>query len=374
MNFLPYPFERLNELVKDISPKKDIFKLTIGEPQFETPKNIQDELSNNANLLKKYPSSGGEKYLKDSQIAFFSRRFGVDLELDEIIPTFGTREVLFNFPCFVFGFLLANKENKTMAFPNPFYQIYEGSAIASGANVIHMNLESSNNFKPHLDEDSLKKVDLVILNSPNNPTGAILNKEELESWVKLALKYNFILINDECYSEIYESSAPPSILEASKSANNPSFKNILCLNSISKRSSAPGLRSGFIAGDRNILREYMLYRTYIGCASPLPLQKAATLAWSDEEYPKIFRDKYATNLRIAREVLNVDINPYTFYVWLKIDDDLAFTKKLYKEEGILVLPGRYLGRNDMGKGYVRIALVYDEHITKEVLERLKLWI
>lgn len=374
MNFLPYPFERLNELVKDISPKKDIFKLTIGEPQFETPKNIQDELSNNANLLKKYPSSGGEKYLKDSQIAFFSRRFGVDLELDEIIPTFGTREVLFNFPCFVFGFLLANKENKTMAFPNPFYQIYEGSAIASGANVIHMNLESSNNFKPHLDEDSLKKVDLVILNSPNNPTGAILTKEELESWVKLALKYNFILINDECYSEIYESSVPPSILEASKSANNPSFKNILCLNSISKRSSAPGLRSGFIAGDRNILREYMLYRTYIGCASPLPLQKAAALAWSDEEYPKIFRDKYATNLRIAREVLNVDINPYTFYVWLKIDDDLAFTKKLYKEEGILVLPGRYLGRNDMGKGYVRIALVYDEHITKEVLERLKLWI
>lgn len=374
MNFLPYPFERLNELVKDINPKKDIFKLTIGEPQFETPKNIQDELSNNANLLKKYPSSAGEKYLKDSQIAFFSRRFGIDLKSDEIIPTFGTREVLFNFPCFVFGFLLENKKNKTMAFPNPFYQIYEGSAIASGANVIHMNLESFNNFKPYLDEDSLKKVDLVILNSPNNPTGAILTKEELESWVKLALKYNFILINDECYSEIYESSAPSSILEASKSVNNPSFKNILCLNSISKRSSAPGLRSGFIAGDRNILKKYMLYRTYIGCASPLPLQKAATLAWSDEEYPKIFRDKYATNLRIAREVLNVDINPYTFYVWLKIDDDLAFTKNLYKEEGILVLPGRYLGRNDMGKGYVRIALVYDEHITKEVLERLKLWI
>ncbi|RAX52046.1 hypothetical protein CCY99_07805 [Helicobacter sp. 16-1353] len=374
MDFAPYPFERLNELIKDICPKKDIFKLTIGEPQFETPKNIQDELSKNVNLLNKYPSSAGETYLKDSQISFFNRRFGIHLERDEIISTFGTREVLFNFPCFVFRFLLENKTHKTMAFPNPFYQIYEGSAIASGADIIYMNLESSNNFKPYLDEDSLKKVDLVILNSPNNPTGAILTKQELEYWVELALEYNFILINDECYSEIYESTAPASILEASKSVNNPSFKNILCVNSISKRSSAPGLRSGFIAGDKNILKKYMLYRTYIGCSIPLPLQKAATLAWNDEESPKMFRDKYATNLRIARDILNITISPYTFYIWLKIDDDLVFTKKLYEEEGILVLPGRYLGRNDAGKGYIRIALVYDEHTTQEVLKRLKLWI
>lgn len=372
MNFLPYPFERLNELIKDISPKKDVFKLTIGEPQFETPENIQNELAKNVNLLKKYPASGGEKYLKDSQIDFFYRRFGICLQPDEIIPTFGTREVLFNFPCFLFSSL--KKAQKTMAFPNPFYQIYEGSAIASGANVIYMNLESCNDFKPHLDEDSLKKVDLVILNSPNNPTGAILTKKELECWVTLALKYNFVLLNDECYSEIYESSPPHSILEAAHSLNNLSFKNILCINSISKRSSAPGLRSGFIAGDSEILKKYMLYRTYIGCASPLPLQKAAALAWSDDESPKIFRDKYARNLKLARDILGVEINPWTFYVWLKIDDDLAFTRTLYKEEGILVLPGRYLGRNNAGQGYVRIALVYDECIIRDVLKRLKHWI
>lgn len=374
MNFIPYPFELLNHLLKDSKPKKDIIKLSIGEPQFDTPQIIQNELSQNANLLRKYPSSSGEKYLKDSQINFIKLRFGVDLDSSEIIPTFGSREVLFNFPCFVFGFLKTKTNDKIMAFPNPFYQIYEGSAIASGAKVIHMNLDLENNFKPYLNENSLKKVNLVILNSPNNPTGAVLSKDELVNWVILALKYDFILLNDECYSEIYENDPPSSILEASIAANNLDFKNILCVNSISKRSSAPGLRSGFIAGDKNILKSYLQYRTYIGCASPLPLQKAANIAWSDFENPAIFRRKYAMNLKIARKILNININPYTFYIWLKVMDDLEFTKRLYEEEGIVVLPGRFLGRNNIGIGYIRIALVYDEPIIRDALKRLKLWI
>ena len=371
LNFVPYPFARLNELIKDIQPKKNTIKLTIGEPQFDTPKNIQDELSKNTYLLNKYPPSSGESYLIDSQIAFVKRRFNVNLTNNQIIPTFGTRECLFNFPAFVFGSL---KKNKTMAFPNPFYQIYEGSAIACGANIIYMNLDSTNNYKPSLSKSDLKKVDLVILNSPNNPTGAILSKSDLESWVKLALEYDFILLNDECYSEVYEDSKPHSILEACISVGNIDFKNILCINSISKRSSAPGLRSGFIAGDSTILDLYKTYRTYIGVACPIPLQKAASIAWSDDKNPNIFRQKYAKNLANAREILGVDISPYTFYVWLKVNDDLEFTKKLYENEGILALPGRFLGRNGVGFGNIRLALVYEENVIIDALKRLKEWI
>lgn len=373
MDFMPYPFERLNDLIKDIRPKKDIVKLTIGEPQFDTPRKIQDELANNVALLNKYPSSGGESYLIDSQIGFIKRRFNINITKSQIIPTFGTRECLFNFPCFVFGNLGDNK-SKTMAFPNPFYQIYEGSAIASGASIIHMNLDSSNDYKPHLGEEDLKKVDLVILNSPNNPTGEVLSKNDLESWVKLALQYDFILLNDECYSEVYEDSKPHSILEACISVDNLDFRNVVCVNSISKRSSAPGLRSGFIAGDAKILDKYRLYRTYIGAASPIPLQKAATIAWNDDINPEIFRKKYIKNMELARDILGVKVSPYTFYVWLKVKDDLEFTKTLYQNEGILVLPGSFLGRNGVGSGFVRLALVYEEDIIIDTLKRLKNWI
>lgn len=369
MLFSPYPFELLENLIKDIKPsKKDTIKLTIGEPQFDTPLIIQNTLCSNANLLKKYPSSKGEIYLRNSQINFVKHRFGIELNDDEIIPTLGTREVLFNFPLFFFNY----KNDKNIAFPNPFYKVYEGAAIASKANIIHMNLDSNNGFKPNLDDQSLKKVNLVILNSPNNPTGISLNLDELSKWVELALEYDFVILSDECYSEIYEEKPPYSILEACIKVKNNNFKNILALNSISKRSSAPGLRSGFIAGDRKILKDYMLYRTYLGCAIPLPMQKAASLAWNDINHSEEFRKIYANNLKLAREILDIYVSPYTFYLWIKVNNDLEFTKELYKQEGILVLPGSFLGSN--GGGYIRAALVYDNLVTKQILERLKQWI
>ena len=372
MQFEPYPFEKLNALLANISPKdsREIIKLTIGEPQFETPDFIQNALRDFAHLLCKYPASGGESYLKNAQIDFVKRRFDITLDLAQIIPTFGTREVLFNFPSFVFGSLFP--QNRVMAFPNPFYQIYEGAAIASNAEIIYMDLDGD--FKVQIAESDLKKAKLVILNSPNNPTGAILTQDELEIWVQNALKYDFILLNDECYSEIYESNAPTSILQASLAVGNENFKNILAINSISKRSSAPGLRSGFIAGDAKILKDYARYRTYIGCAIPLPLQKAAAVAWEDSKAPEFFRQKYSANLKIAREILGTNINPYTFYVWLRVNDDIAFTKELYANEGILVLPGRYLGRKGAGENFVRIALVYESEIIKNAMQRIKLWI
>lgn len=374
MNFEPYPFEKLNNLLQNIIPNKkyEPSVLTIGEPQFETPQFIQESLSNNTDLLKKYPKTSGEAELRDAQIEFVKTRFGVELEDAEIIPTFGTREVLFNFP----QFLLFDIQNPTMAFTNPFYQIYEGAAIASRANVVHINLNEQNNFKGEIDEEVLAKCDLVIINFPNNPTSSVLTLDELAEWVKMSLKHNFVLLNDECYSEIYTDQKIPSLLEASIHAGNTTFKNTLVINSISKRSSAPGLRNGFIAGDKEILKEYMKYRTYIGCASPLPLQVAAASAWRDEEHVNVSREVYKNNFKIAKEILDIDIPEATFYIWLKVDDAIEFTKKLYEEYNVKVLPGEYLARTDAngenpGIGYVRIALVENEEKTRDALNRIK---
>ena len=371
MNFEKYPFEKLNELLKDIVPneKYELSALTIGEPKFETPQFIQDKLKETSSLLRKYPSTIGEPFLRESMINFVKNRFNVDLEMNQIVPTFGTREVLFNFP----QFALFDKKNPVLAFTNPFYQIYEGAAIASRASVIHIDLTKENGFKATLSEEDLKRCDLVILNFPNNPTSASMDIDELASWVEKALKYDFILVNDECYSEIYfdENNKPASLLEASIKAGNKEFKNVLVMNSISKRSSAPGLRSGFIAGDATILKDYLQYRTYVGCASPVPLQEAAAVAWNDQTHVDNFRKIYKKNFEIANEILGTPIPESTFYIWLEVEDELEFTKNLYKEKNVKVLPGSFLGRNGLGKGYIRIALVENEEKTREVLTRLK---
>ncbi len=371
MNFEKYPFERLNDLLEDIVPneKYELSALTIGEPKFETPQFIQDKLKETSSLLKKYPSTIGEPFLRESMINFVKTRFNVSLSMNQIIPSFGTREVLFNFPQFV----LFDKKNPVIAFTNPFYQIYEGAAIAARAEVIHIDLTKENNFKASLSDEDLKRCDLVIINFPNNPTSGSMSKDELGLWVKKALEFDFILVNDECYSEIYfdETTKPASLLEASISVGNDTFKNVLVMNSISKRSSAPGLRSGFIAGDASILKDYLQYRTYVGCASPVPLQEAAAVAWNDQEHVAGFRKIYKKNFEIAQELLGTSIPEATFYIWLEVDDELEFTRNLFKEKNIKVLPGSYLGRNGLGKGYVRIALVENEEKTRDVLTRLK---
>ena len=371
MNFEKYPFEKLNELLAGIIPneKYELSALTIGEPKFETPAFIQDKLKETSSSLRKYPSTIGEPFLRESMINFVKTRFNVSLEMNQIVPSFGTREVLFNFP----QFALFDKKNPVMAFTNPFYQIYEGAAIASRAEVIHIDLTKENNFKATLSNEDLKRCDLVILNFPNNPTSASMGVEELGLWVKKALEFDFILVNDECYSEIYfdEATKPASLLEASILVGNSEFKNVLVMNSISKRSSAPGLRSGFIAGDAQILKDYLQYRTYVGCASPVPLQEAAAAAWNDQNHVNEFRKIYKKNFEIAHEILGTPIPEATFYIWLEVEDEIEFTKNLYKEKNIKVLPGSFLGRNGLGKGYIRIALVENEEKTREALRRLK---
>ncbi len=368
MNFETYPFEKLNTLLQDITPNSDYsaLSLTIGEPQFETPQFILDGLNDNATLLNKYPKTSGESVLRDAMLKYNEMRFGLTLDDAQIIPTFGTREVLFNFP----QFLLHDVKDPVMVFPNPFYQIYEGAAKACRAEVIYLNLNEANDFKPVVDEDALARADFVILNSPNNPTSSVMCMEELKKWVLLADKHDFVLMNDECYADLYLNEPLPSLLNASIEVGNNDFKNILVINSVSKRSSAPGLRSGFIAGDAKILKDYMTYRTYVGCASPLPLQHSAAAAWADQEHVAVFRQKYKKNFAVAKEVLGVDAPKATFYIWLKVEDEIAFTTKLYEDYNLKVIPGSYLGREGEGEGYVRLALVYEAEKTREALQRI----
>jgi len=368
MNFETYPFEKLNNLLENILPNSDYtpLSLTIGEPQFETPQFILDALGKHAPLLNKYPKTSGEAVLREGMLTYLQNRFSLELDNTQIIPTFGTREVLFNFP----QFLLHDVEDPLMVFPNPFYQIYEGAAKASRADVVYLNLNEQNNFQPVIEESILAEANLVILNSPNNPTSSTMSMESMKEWVKLALKYDFVLLNDECYADLYLNEPVPSLLNASIEVGNPEFKNILVINSISKRSSAPGLRSGFIAGDAAILKEYMVYRTYVGCASPLPLQHAAAVAWADQKHVDGFRQKYRKNFEVAKELLGVDAPEATFYIWMKVDDEIDYTVKLYECYNLKVIPGSFLGREGEGKGYVRLALVYEEEKTREALERI----
>ena len=369
MEFKKYPFEKLSELLNGIKPNNNYspISLTIGEPQFSTPNFIKDAVCSSIDLLNKYPKSAGEVELKEAQIGYLSRNFNIDLNLEQIIPTFGTREVLFNFP----QFYLSEKKSPKIAYVNPFYQIYEGAAIASRAEVIYLELSKENSFLPIIDKEKLRDVDLVILNTPSNPTASVMGIDELKKWVELALEFDFVLINDECYIDLYLKEPIPSLLNASVEVGNSDFKNILILNSISKRSSAPGLRSGFIAGDSAILKDYMRYRTYVGAAIPLPLQMGATAAWSDDEAPSKFRAIYKENLELASEILNVDMPEATFYIWLEVKDALNAAKELYKKYNVKVLPGEFLGRDGAGANYWRLALVYDTTTTKEALVRVK---
>ena len=213
MNFETYPFEKLNTLLQDITPNSDYaaLSLTIGEPQFATPQFILDTLDEHATLLNKYPKTAGEEMLRQGMLTYNKARFDLTLNNTQIIPTFGTREVLFNFP----QFLLHDIENPVMVFPNPFYQIYEGAAKACRAEVIYLNLNASNHFQPVVDEEALSRADFVILNSPNNPTSSVMLMDDLKKWVELALKHDFVLFNDECYADLYLGEPLPSLLNAS---------------------------------------------------------------------------------------------------------------------------------------------------------------
>jgi N-succinyldiaminopimelate aminotransferase len=374
-----YPFERLARLKAGIAPPANLphIAMSIGEPKHTPPAFVVDALRSSLSKLDSYPATAGLPETRAACAAWLERRFrlGGKVKADSmVLPVNGTREALFSFVQAVVdadGGLTGN-DRPWVAMPNPFYQIYEGAALLAGAAPVFLNTVKANRFQPDLDAiapEVWKRCALLFLCSPGNPTGAVLSLDYLRQALKLADKYDFVIASDECYAELYrdEAAPPPSLLEAALANGHDSFERCVVFHSLSKRSSVPGLRSGFVAGDPAILKPYLLYRTYHGCAMPVPTQLASVAAWNDDAHAAanraLYREKYERMLPILAPVLDVAQPDGGFYLWpdVPIDDEI-FTRELFAAQNLTILPGSYLARTSRdginpGERRVRISLV-----------------
>ena len=368
-----YPFERLARLKAGITPPAALthIAMSIGEPKHAPPHFVIEALRRELGKLDSYPVTAGLPEMRAACAAWLERRFKVRvLPESMVLPVNGTREALFSFVQAVVS-TGGTQSKPVVAMPNPFYQIYEGAALLAGAEPVFLNTTGGNRFQPDLDAVSAevwKRCEILFLCSPGNPTGAVLSLEFLRHALKLAEKYDFIVASDECYADLYrdESTPPPSLLQAAVADGNTSFERCMVFHSLSKRSSVPGLRSGFVAGDARLIKPYLLYRTYHGCAMPVPTQLASIAAWNDDAHAAanrmLYREKYARVLPILQPVLDVVEPDGAFYLWPDIHgDDEAFTRDLYATQNLTILPGSYLARNtragNPGRQRVRISLV-----------------
>ena len=387
-NLHTYPFEKLRNLLSkcNVNTKKSAITLAIGEPKHKTPKFITKELEANISNISTYPTTRGTNELKTAIINWLCRRFNLSQEtLNEernILPANGTREALFSIAQTV-----VNKAsgNPIVMMPNPFYQIYEGAALLAVAEPYYLNCIEENKYIPDLSlvpKEIWQRCQLFYLCSPSNPSGAVVDFDFIKELMMLADKYNFIIASDECYSEIYynEEQPPLSLLEYAKKLGNFEYKRCLIFHSLSKRSNVPGLRSGFVAGDSEIIEIFYRYRTYHGCAMPLHVQKASIAAWNDEKHVKenrdIYREKFLKVCVELKSVLPVTPPSGGFYLWPKLHcSDEDFAKELYTSENVEVLPGSYLSRNvnciNPGDKRVRIALVAETDVCIEAAKRIK---
>ena len=368
-----YPFERLARLKAGITPPAALthIAMSIGEPKHAPPHFVIEAVRRELGKLDSYPVTAGLPEMRAACAAWLERRFKVRvLPESMVLPVNGTREALFSFVQAVVS-TGGTQSKPVVAMPNPFYQIYEGAALLAGAEPVFLNTTGGNRFQPDLDAVSAevwKRCEILFLCSPGNPTGAVLSLEFLRHALKLAEKYDFIVASDECYADLYrdESTPPPSLLQAAVADGNTSFERCMVFHSLSKRSSVPGLRSGFVAGDARLIKPYLLYRTYHGCAMPVPTQLASIAAWNDDAHAAanrmLYREKYARVLPILQPVLDVVEPDGAFYLWPDIHgDDEAFTRDLYATQNLTILPGSYLARNtragNPGRQRVRISLV-----------------
>lgn len=383
----PYPFERLAQLKKGLVPPGDRqhIALSIGEPGHATPHFIQEALLSHLHGLSRYPNTLGLHELRQAIAAWLARRFALPAEnIDpesQILPVNGTREALFSFAQCV----LDSGEKPVVIMPNPFYQIYEGAALLAGAEPYYVNTLEENGYLPDFDavpEAIWRRCRMVYLCSPGNPTGAVLDQTGHQRLLELAERYQFLIAADECYSEIYadEDNPPPGLLQSAHAMGNSAFRRCIVFHSLSKRSNAPGLRSGFVAGDAQVLRRYFQYRTYHGCAMPLPTQHASSAAWQDETHVRQnrqqYREKFTAVLDILDTVCSVSRPPASFYLWLKTPiADSEFARRLFAQENITVLPGSFLSRTsngiDPGRHHVRIALVAPLQECREAANRIR---
>lgn len=368
----PYPFARLRKLTDGLEPPANLqpISLHIGEPKHPTPAVLTDALQQHLDGLAVYPLTVGIPELKEACAQWLNRRYdGLSVNAEsEVLPVLGSREALFAFTQTIID--TSSEYKPVVISPNPFYQIYEGAALLAGARVEYVNCRAPH-FMPQweeIDSNTWSKVQLVFVCSPGNPSGSVMNLEEWQKLFALQDKYGFVIASDECYSEIYfdDNNKPLGALQAA-TLSGRTFDNLIMFTSLSKRSNAPGLRSGFVAGDSKLLSSFLLYRTYHGSAMSLPVQYASIAAWNDEQHVienrQLYREKFDKVLPILQRKFAIHKPDASFYLWLSVPDcdDLAFTQKLWQKAAIRVLPGRYLARNtpygNAGAGYVRIALV-----------------
>lgn len=367
-----YPFEKLARLKAGVEPPKELphIAMSIGEPQHEPPAFVLETLRQNLHRLGSYPATIGLVELRSSAARWLERRFqlGADKVNPEtmVLPVNGTREALFAFVQSVVG----KKTRPVVAMPNPFYQIYEGASLLAGAEPYFLNTSARNGYVPDLDAvpaEIWDRCEVLFLCNPGNPAGATANLKYLGHALELAEKHNFVVAADECYAEIYldESAPPPSFLQACLAAGRDRFQRCAVFHSLSKRSSVPGLRSGFVAGDPAILSRFLLYRTYHGSAMPVPTQLASVAAWDEDAHAaqnrRLYQEKFARVLPVLAPVLEVSRPDGAFYLWPDVgEDDEQFTRDLFAEQNLTLLPGSYLAREfngeNPGRRRVRISL------------------
>ena len=380
----PYPFERLRRLFAGATPPADRapINLSIGEPRHAAPPFVLATIADNLDKLANYPATAGIPALREAIAGWLQGRFGLPaIDADQqVLPVNGTREALFAFAQAV----VAPASGALVFSPNPFYQIYEGAALLAGAGLHYLDCTPESGLLPDFGSvtaDQWQRCRLLYLCSPGNPTGAVMPLPRLQQLVELALEHDFVIAGDECYSEIYfdEDSPPPGLLQACVAVGNSDYRNCVVFHSLSKRSNLPGLRSGFVAGDAAILRDFLLYRTYHGCAMPLHHQLGSIAAWEDEEHVRanrqLYRDKFAAVLAELDGRLRVTAPDAGFYLWPQLDgSDTAFARRLFETEHVTVLPGSFLARDvrgiNPGANRLRMALVAEHQQCVEAARRM----
>jgi N-succinyldiaminopimelate aminotransferase len=364
-----YPFEKLRLLLAGLSPDGTPVPLSIGEPQHATPELVRRAIVDNLDGLASYPATAGHERLRQTIAAWFERRYHLK-PLDprrQVLPVNGTREALFAFGQVVID---PARQDAAVVSPNPFYQIYEGAALLAGAEPLFLNQTEANGFA--LDLESLSdqqwaRTQLLYVCSPANPSGRVLTLDEWRVLFARSDRDGFVIASDECYSEIYDDRPPLGALEAAQQLGRDGFPNLVVFNSLSKRSNAPGLRAGAVAGDAKLLDRFLLYRTYHGSAMSPVVQQASIAAWNDEAHVadnrRLYREKFDALVPLLQPVVPAPRPEAGFYLWARVPggNDEAFARELFRETHVTVLPGRYLARDahgiNPGRGYVRLALV-----------------
>lgn len=386
----PYPFEKLATLKQGIQPPADKghIALSIGEPKHETPQLIKQALLAHLSGLTQYPTTKGLPELRQAIAGWISKRFAIPADQinaeTQVLPVNGTREALFSFVQAV----IDGQDKPVVVMPNPFYQIYEGAALLAGAEPYYLNTVAENGYLPDFDSVPAaiwQRCQLLFVCSPGNPTGTLADYASHQKLMALAEQYDFVIASDECYTELYddETQPPQGLLQSAWHSGNTDYKRCVIFQSLSKRSNAPGLRSGFVAGDAEVLKQYFQYRTYHGCPMPVPTQYASIAAWQDEAHVQVnrqlYREKFSAFIAELQDVCEINRPPASFYIWLKTPiSDTEFARQLFAQQNVTVLPGSYLSRDsngiNPGANHVRIALVAPLQECIDAAQRIKFFI